>query len=160
MNQPRIAYLDISPRQTGKTERLIQRAKPYLDAGRRVCFVTVEGLIEDMRRRLPGALILKDGEELPNDENTDDAVWFYDEFDWLDSTVIRSGAYYATTPKFIREAGLHTADTDLLLRLIEAHDGHYCRYTWPFNMTDTLIKVRASYSPEDYRLLYLGEFLK
>lgn len=160
MNQPRIAYLDISPRQTGKTERLIQRAKPYLEAGRRVYFITFEGLVEDMRRRLPGALILRDGEELVAAENTEEAVWFYDEFDWLDSTVIRPGAYYATTPKFLREAGVHTAEADVLLRLIVAHGGHYCRYTWPFDMADILNKARASYSPEDFRLLYLGEFLK
>jgi len=160
MNLPKIAYLDISPRQTGKTERLIQRAKTCLDAGRRVYFITFKGLVENMRRRLPGALVLEDGEELPSNENPDDAVWFYDEFDWLNSTVIRPGAYYATTPKFIREAGVDTADTDLLLQLIVAHGGHYCRYTWPFDMAGILQKARAFYSPEDFRQLYLGEFLK
>ncbi|PKA72410.1 hypothetical protein ATI02_5464 [Pseudomonas baetica] len=155
----RIAYLDISPRQTGKTERLIQHAKTHLEAGQRVCFVTLTGLVEDTRRRLPGAAILKDGEELPTDENPDDAVWFYDEFDWLDSIEIRPGAYYATTPKRLREAGL-PVENDMLLRLIAAHGGHYRRYTWPFDMSHILKEARSSYSREDFRLLYLGEFLK
>lgn len=154
----RIAYLDISPRQTGKTERLVQCAKPYLAAGRNVRFVTHYGLVEDMQRRLPGARILPNSEALLDD--TDDSVWFYDEFDWLDSTKVRPGAYYATTPKFLRTLGVDTAENDLLLRLIEANSGHFQRYTWPFYMGDTLSEARLVHSPEDFRLLYLGEFLK
>lgn len=157
MIPPRIAHLEISPRQTGKTERLIQRAKPYLVAGKKVCFVTLNGLVEDMRRRLPGAVILEDGEDVPCGE---DAIWFYDEFDWLNSTRIRAGAFYATTPRFQRTAGVHTAENDLLLRLIEANNRHFCRYTWPTHMPDILEEARASHSPEEFRLLYLGEFLK
>jgi len=159
MSTPQIAYLDISPRQTGKTERLIQRAKTFLEEGRRVYFVTFEGLVEDMGRRLPGALILKDGGDLPSDEH-EDAVWFYDEFDWLDTAQIRRNAFYATTPKRLREAGIDTSENDLLLRLIEAHGGRHCRYTWPFDMAETLKEARTICSPEEFRMWYLGEFLK
>ncbi|TWC36688.1 hypothetical protein FBY02_103224 [Pseudomonas sp. SJZ078] len=160
MIPPRIAHLEISPRQTGKTERLIQRAKPYLVAGRKVCFVTSKGLVEDMRRRLPGAVILEDGKDVPCDEDAENAIWFYDEFDWLNSTRIRADAFYATTPRFQRTVGVHTSENDLLLRLIEANNRYFCRYTWQIHMSDILEEARASHSPEEFRLLYLGEFLK
>ncbi len=113
-----------------------------------------------MQRRLPNARILVDGEKVSSDEEAQDAVWFYDEFDWLGSVDIRQGAYYATTPKFLRVAGLHTAESDVLLRLIEAHGGNHRRYTWPIDMSGTLTEARTHYSPEDFRLLFLGEYLK
>ncbi|MDR6956609.1 hypothetical protein J2W43_000572 [Pseudomonas brassicacearum] len=160
MTPPKIAYLEISPRQTGKTERLIQLAQPYLVAGRKVCFVTVKGLVEDLRRRLPGAVILEDGEDVLFGEDVENAVWFYDEFDWLNSTRIRADAFYATTPRFQRTAGINTSENDLLLRLIEANNRYFCRYTWQIHMSDILEEARASHSPEEFRLLYLGEFLK
>ncbi|WP_027912636.1 hypothetical protein [Pseudomonas sp. URIL14HWK12:I7] len=160
MIPPRIAYLEISPRQTGKTERLVRHAKSCLAAGKRVCFVTLQGSVEDIRHRLPGAFIWGNDEEVPCREDDEGVIWFYDEFDWLDSTKIHAGAYYATTPKFLRTLGEQTAENDLLLGLIEANDRQFCRYTWPVDLSDILKETRASYSPEEFRLLYLGEFLK
>lgn len=158
MTDLRIAYLDISPRQTGKTERLIQHAKLCLSAGQIVRFVTSDGLAEDIQRRLPGAQILLDGDD-PH-EALDGGIWFYDEFDWLKSTKIRSGAYYATTPKFQRVLGVHTAENDLLLRLVQTNEGHFRRYSWAISMDDTVKEARLQHTPEQFRLLYLGEFLQ
>lgn len=158
MTDIRIAYLDISPRQTGKTERLVQHAKSCLSAGRNVRFVTSDGLVEDMQGRLPGAQVLPDREDLHDGIN--DGVWFYDEFDWLKSTKMRPGAYYATTPKFQRVLGVHTAENDLLLRLVQANEGHFRRYSWAIYMDDTIKEARLQHTPEEFRHLYLGEFLQ
>ena len=155
-----IACLDISPRQTGKTTRLIKRARKLLTMGAAVRFVCSKGMKAEVRRQLPGAIVLADGEPLPSDQAPRRGVWFYDEFDWLESVELRQDAYYATTARFIRKLGEHTPENDLLLRLIQANGNWYQRHTWPFDMADTLKEARQLHSPEDFRLLYLGEFLQ
>lgn len=160
MTTVKISYLDISPRQTGKTERLITRAKKHLDAGDKVVFVTLKGLVKDVTRRLPGATLLADTDKLPLIEDLSDAFWFYDEFEWLKSAQIRPNAYYATTPKFLRKLGEPVSPDDLLLSLVEANDGMFCRHYWSFEMDDIITQVRMSLTDEEFRLLYLGEFYK
>lgn len=154
----KIAYLNISPRQTGKTERLVRFAKCYLGTRKKVCFNTLAGMKAEMQARLPGALVLADGEVFPASENPADYFWFYDEFDWMESTAYRAGAFYATTPRFIREMGKHTPDNDLLLRLVQ-NAGKFERHYWPFDMCTTLLEARQFHTPEEFRLFYLGEFL-
>ncbi|EPG6645813.1 hypothetical protein AO946_23390 [Pseudomonas aeruginosa] len=155
-----IACLDISPRQTGKTTRLIKLASKLLTMGATVRFVCSRGMKAEVQRQLPGAIVLADGEPLPRGHDPERGVWFYDEFDWLESVVLRDGAYYATTPRFIRKLGEHTPENDLLMRLVEANGNWYQRHTWPFDMSDTLKEARQLHSPSEFRRLYLGEFLE
>lgn len=153
-----IAYLDISPRQTGKTSRLIERARALLEHDQRVCFVTSKLMKREVQQALPRALVLADSDPFPQGENPTASVWFYDEFDWLEAVEVRPGAYYATTPRFLRRLGEASPDDDVLLRLIEAAGGHFERFYWPFEMGDTIQQARLVHSDEEFRKLYLGEF--
>lgn len=155
----RIAYLEISPRQTGKTTRLIEMAQQKLAEGFPVRFVTFAGMEKEIQAQLPGALVLADGEQLPRGES-EDGVWFYDEFDWLKHAELREGGYYATTPQFLRSPGIkHPAD-DLLPSLLEANGYCYQRCFWPFDMGELLDEARLQRTPDEFRMLYLGEFLQ
>ncbi|WP_454255189.1 hypothetical protein [Pseudomonas sp. Marseille-Q8238] len=153
-----IAYLEISPRQTGKTSRLIETARRLLAAGTAVRFVCLKGMKADIQRQLPGALVMEDGEPFPLDHEPDTGAWFYDEFDWLKSTQVRKGGYYATTARFVRQLGEASADNDVLLQLIQAAGGRFERFYWPFNMGKVLVEARKLHTPKEFRLLYLGEF--
>lgn len=139
----KIAYLDISPRQTGKTTRLIERARLLLEAGSPVRFVCLPGM--------------KDDESFPKDHDPDAGVWFYDEFDWLKSTQVREGGYYATTARFVRKLGEAPIENDVLLQLIQAAGGRFERFYWPFDMGEGLAEARKLHTAEEFRWLYLGE---
>lgn len=156
----RIAYLDISPRQTGKTDRMLARAASIAQQGHTVIYVSPK--LDEERKsalELAGVLVLEDSQPIPDWLNADSATWFYDEFDWLKSTVIREGGYYATTAKRLRFTGRDTPETDLLLALLKANGYRHDRHYWPFDMSGILREARACHSPAEFRLLYLGEFL-
>ena len=160
--KPKIAYLEISPRQTGKTKRLIEFANQLKSDGRSVIFVTLLALCDSVRAQLPGITVLSDGEAPPPDVESSGAVWMYDEFDWLKSTKIRNGAYYATTAKRVRELGVDSPENDLLLELIEINGNRFERHFWFFGLRPDswLTEARLAYSAEDFRAFMLGEFLK
>lgn len=155
-----IAYLEISPRQAGKTTRLVHRARDLTENNQRVCFVTLKGMKREVQRALPRALVLADGEPFPPGENPAASVWFYDEFDWLQSAIWRPGAYYATSPRFIRRPDETPTKPDLLLDLVKRNGYRFERYYWPWDMEEVLREGRALHSAEEFRRLYLGEFLE
>ncbi|MFV2945252.1 hypothetical protein [Pseudomonas japonica] len=151
----RPAYLEISPRQTGKTERLITLAQGRQDAGRNVCFTTRQK--EEIQRRLPGALVLGPKGRFPASLNPDDYDWFFDEFDWLKTAEFVDGGFYSTTPRFLRAVGADPAG-DLLLELLQASGNVLTRNYWSFDMADVLREARGAYSESEFRRFYLGEF--
>ena len=156
-----IAYLDISPRQTGKTTRLCALARALIEQGRRVVYVCPEGMATDIAAALPGAVVLHDGQALPQDVDADSAVWFYDEFDWLTSAKLRAGAYYATTPKRLRDLSRDTTENDLLLQLLHANGNRHERHYWPMMGIGTALDLyRLSFAPEQFRTYALAEFLQ
>jgi hypothetical protein len=162
MSQPlKIAYLEISPRMTGKTSRLRRMAIDIAVQGKQVVFVCSPGLYDFLRFKLVGVCVVRDGDPVPDEINADTAVWFYDEFDWLKTTQLRAGAYYSTTASRQRDPDRDTPSNDLLLRLIEVHGNHYQRFLWPFEMHHLdLAAVRKTMSPAQFRLNYLGEFIQ
>lgn len=151
-----IRGLEISPRQTGKTTRMITKARELLSGGITVRFVCSKGMEAEFKHQLPGATVLADGESLPRGDDPGLGVWFYDEFEWLKSAVLRPNAYYATSPRFLRTLGQQPGD-DLLLQLLEANGGRFERIYWAFDMTECLREARLAYTPEEFRRLYLGE---
>ncbi|EPB6911839.1 hypothetical protein ACRRN4_000517 [Pseudomonas aeruginosa] len=155
-----IAYLEISPRLTGKTTRLCALARDLLAQGRQVIFVCPPGCCADIRRALPGAVVLGDGEPLPAFADPDSAAWFYDEFDWLQNVQVRPGGYYATTAQRLRDPELDTPADDLLLQLLEANGNRHERHFWPFGLNGLAEFGAATEDRDSYRLIYLGEFLK
>jgi len=154
-----IRGLEISPRQTGKTTRMVTKARELLDGGITVRFVCSKGMKACFKRLLPGATVLDDGEGLPPGDDPDLGVWFYDEFESLKSAVLRPNAYYASSPRFMRMLGQPPGD-DMLLQLLEANGGCFERIYWAFDVTEYLREVRLAYTPEEFRRLYLGEFLR
>lgn len=156
-----IAYLDISPRQTGKTARLIKLANQLSASEHAVVYVASKGLVNGLREQMPHVTVLADGARLPDSIDPLKAIWFYDEFDWLKSTQLRQGGYYATTAQRIRTLGVDNPDNDLLMRLLEANGFRFERHFWPFGLDDEwLATLRAEFTPEKFRVLFLGEFLQ
>lgn len=157
----KIAYLEISPRQTGKTTRLAKMACELVDQGEQVVFVMPNhSLVKEWSQRHPVLTVIADGQQLPPDIDPDLAVWFYDEFDWLKSTVIREGAYYATTAARLRVLGRDGPENDLLLQLIQANGQRHDRHLWPFDMSDCIRESRQMMSTDCFRRSMLGEFLR
>ena len=154
----KIAYLEISPRQTGKTARMYELARGVIGKGKKVCFVVCNKYMKkEAKLAVPAALVLADGEPFPHDQNPTEFTWFYDEFDWLKSTEVREGGYYATTARFVRKLGDVPIENDVLLQLIQAAGGRFERFYWPFDMGNELAEVRKLHTAEEFRLLYLGE---
>lgn len=155
-----IAYLDISPRQTGKSTRLIKRANECAATGRPVVFVTFEGLVDQFQQQMPDVFVLRQEQPLPANVEPDEVVWFYDEFDWYEGVEVKAGGYYATTPRFLRKLGDPANEDDLLLQLVKAAQGHFERFYWPFDIQSAIDEARQTHTPEQFRHLYLGEFLQ
>lgn len=156
----KVAYLEISGRLTGKTTRLVKFANELTAQGKTVIFVTPQA--KDLRGRLPGVVVLSDRQAPPDDVDQEQVIWIYDEFDWLKSTKVRDGGYYATTASRVRDLGIDTPETDLLLQLIELNGGSYQRHL----LTPGVIgeayfsEARMVYTHEEYRQMVLGEFLR
>ncbi|ROL87996.1 hypothetical protein [Pseudomonas protegens] len=156
----KIAYLEISGRQTGKTTRLVKIANDLTAQGETVIFVTLQA--EDLLGRLPGVVVLSDHQAPPDDLDQEQAIWIYDEFDWLKSAKACNGGYYATTASRVRDLGIEPPETDLLLQLIELNGGSYQRHLLTPGVIDEAYfnEARAIYNDEQYRQMVLGEFLK
>ncbi|MBB1614229.1 hypothetical protein A9978_17410 [Pseudomonas sp. UMC65] len=156
----KIAYLEISGRLTGKTSRLVKFANELTAQGETVIFVTRKA--KNLHGRLPGVVVLSDRQAPPDDVDQEQAIWIYDEFDWLKSAKVRNSGYYATTASRVRDLGIDTPETDLLLQLIELNGGSYQRHLLTPGVIDEAYfnEARAIYTDEQYRQMVLGEFLK
>lgn len=154
-----IAYLEISPRLTGKTTRLCNLAKIAAVHGKPVAFVCASQLVQWLPVQMPGVTIVADGDPLPSHMDADRTTWFYDEFDRLKSVVFRPGGYYSTTAARLRTLGADLPENDILIRLIQAYGNRHERHLWAFDYRDFLDPHRQSLSPDDFRLSMLGEFL-
>lgn len=158
MTQPKkIAYLEISPRQTGKTQRLVGMARELSAHAAPVVFVCIPGFVQELQAAMPNVTVLADGQPLPLDIDEQRAVWFYDEFDWLKSTVIRAGGYYATTAARLRQAGA-PIEGDILMGLLEANGERHERHLLPSYHWAHIRNHREWMSPAAFRLSMLGEF--
>ena len=157
----RIAYLEISPRQTGKTTRLVKMARELIASGKQVVFVTLRGNVRWISNELPLAIVLDGRMPVSNDlvgVVLPDAVWFYDEFDYLTVVALREGAYYATTAARLRVLGDEQED-DILLQLLKANGNRHERYLWWFDAVDYVRLNREHMSAEQFSLGMRGEFL-
>lgn len=157
----KIAYLEISPRQTGKTTRLAKMASALVEKGKSVVFVVHNSrFANELSQRYPGLTVIGDGQRLPGDIHPDLAVWFYDEFDFLTSTVVREGAYYSTTAARIRVLGRDGPDNDMLMRLVEANGNRHERHLWPLDMSECIRESRLMMTDDCFRRSMLGEYLQ
>lgn len=159
MTIARLLGLEISPRMTGKTTRLIAKAKEHLAKGNLVRVVCCSGHQGYFSKQLPGALVRSDRQQFPANLDPEDGVWFYDEFEWLTNAELRSNAYYYSSPRFIRKIGCDSG-VDLLLRLLNANEGRFERHYWCWDMSECLEGARLTYAPDEFRRLFLGEFFE
>ncbi len=156
MNKPiQIAYLEISGRMTGKTPRLAEIGKEVVAQGKHAILECHPPLASYFRRQFPWMTVVSNGRPLPAWINPDNAVWFYDEFDWLKSVVVRPGAYYSSTARYLRIAGEPVAEDDVLMQLLESN-GNKC--VTHLNH-DSMRHWRVEMPPEQFRLNALGAFL-
>ena len=157
----KIAYLEISPRMTGKTTRLSKLATDLSATGQSVIYVCPPSLVSGLRLDMPGVNVVADGQPVPASVDQSSAIWFYDEFDWLKSTVVRPGGYYATTAARLRN--VETPEPgDVLMRLVVANGNRLERHLWPLwpaEHREFVQDHRAFMSDEQFRLNILGEFL-
>lgn len=154
----KIAYLEISPRMTGKTTRLCKLANDLCATGQSVIYVCPPGLAPGLRIEMPNVTVVADGQPVPEAVDQKEAIWFYDEFDWLKSTAVRPGGYYATTAARLRELGAPDSD-DVLMKLLKANGYRVERHLWPFEYREFVQDHRVCMSAKDFRLGMLGEFL-
>ncbi|WP_395598120.1 hypothetical protein AB4P95_27875 [Pseudomonas sp. A1437] len=155
----KIAYLEISGRQTGKTERLTGIARHLAAEGKSVVYVICNKYCAaDSRMCLPGVTVIVDGDPLPFGIDPDAAIWIYDEFDFQKSVVVRDGAYYATTAEHLRVVGVIPASDDVLMQLLKANGYRHERHLLPDFLRELVHDHRAFMSPGEFRLSMLGEF--
>uniref|UniRef100_A0AAU6W371 Uncharacterized protein n=1 Tax=Pseudomonas phage Cygsa01 TaxID=3138529 RepID=A0AAU6W371_9VIRU len=137
-NFAKARYLEISPRQTGKTHRLIQDATHQRYENDKII-----AIVSCMHRRFwedlaPFAKAIgQSEEEVSNllsrvgiDPRSDKVAWYYDDFDFLHTMPrhIKHGAYYVTTPKTLRDfsnLSEEAVSQDFLLALVLNMDGVY-----------------------------------
>ncbi|CAI8755408.1 Zonular occludens toxin [Pseudomonas sp. IT-P44] len=159
MSQPvKIAYLEISPRMTGKTTRLCKLANDLAASGQSVIYVCLPQLAPRLCLDMPNVNVVADGQPVPETVDQESAIWVYDEFDWLKSTVVRSGGYYATTVARLRDLDNYAPD-DVLMQLVEANGNRVERHLWQIDYRDFVSAHRATMAPDSFRMSMLGEFL-
>jgi thymidine kinase len=128
-------YLEISPRQTGKTTRLVQAATDWINKNLEnhaiICTVNnsakkhVQYLINIYLINNHRIKVITQHESITYLKNL---KWFYDEFDHFEKKnllIIDETGYYVTTPKFIRN---EIKSDDLLMNLLKTKNGEYERY--------------------------------
>lgn len=155
----KIAYLEISPRMTGKTTRLCNMAIAAATNGKPVVFVCAPQLVLWLPVQMPGVTVIADGEPLPSHMHAERCTWFYDEFDQLKSVKFRPGGYYSTTAARLRVMGEDLPENDFLMRLVRDYGNRHERHLWLFDYRDFVSSHRKTMSEDAFRLSMLGEFL-
>lgn len=155
-----IAYLEVSPRMTGKTTRLCNMASiEAAKHGKPVVFVCAPQLVQWLPVQMPDVTVIADGEPLPSHLQAENCLWFYDEFDLLKSVKFRRDGYYSTTAARFRVLGEDLPESDLLMRLVRAYGSRHERHLWWFDYRGFVSSNRQIMSDELFRLSMLGEFL-
>lgn len=130
-------HLEISPRQTGKTTRLVKVAQQWADAGNFAVIVTpnaamashIKQYVNEVKHvgeitfTVPSQLA-----EMKPDLIHDPKVrLFFDEFDFIKSEIpILSTGYYVTTPNRMRtDVDWLNWESDTLLQLLVANNFRY-----------------------------------
>lgn len=135
---PKPRYLEISPRQTGKTHRLIQDAThQHYGNGKVIAIVScMDPRYWKDQAPFAKAIGQSDEEviELLNRAGvapfSDKVAWYYDDFDFLrrQPRIIRHDAYYVTTPKTLRDFSTMSeedVERDFLMTLVLGMGGVY-----------------------------------
>ena len=172
-------YLEISPRQTGKTTRLIEMAN-HLDETREDVSCILVTMNHHMKRYMcshfkknPTILVITQAEVkktmLGYRGRTVTPILFYDEFDFMEpeNVIVNTEFYYATTAKRMRDyidiiewkAGIKR---DPMLSLLKANGWMYTAKSsigWlATDIDEMLYKIRSAY-PDSLYTEYEGRFL-
>ena len=117
-------YLEISGRQSGKGERLIEAVEKHVEAGGVALVVVFDSMTDHMREKLPDNSVVVIPEHLMHSKlvtglepQLKNVRWFYDEFDWLKNVPVKEGAYYCPTASYLRKRDANP-EGDTLLTLV------------------------------------------
>jgi hypothetical protein len=163
-NLPKV-YLEISPRGTGKTHRLIKSAIQYLEENSK----NKVNIVSPSNRN---AIRIKKqiGEYFKNRVFTNENMisdmetyikCFYDEFDFNSNLKeVDCWGYYCTTPRFIRN--LDNLDkNDFLIKLIKATNGLIHNYSYLHVLDDHFISdiiKEKDRTNKQFQTEYLGKW--
>lgn len=123
-------YIEVSPRQTGKSHRLIQDATHQRYGHDKIIVIVSPLDAYYWKQDAPFVKVVAKTEaqaerelaKLGIDPESEKIAWYYDEFDFIKGLEqIRDGGYYTTTPKTLRDYANATPgqlEEDFLLRLV------------------------------------------
>lgn len=133
-------YLEISPRATGKTHRLILAAINYLEEhpSNKVNIVSFNRVANFIRDNIGLYIKFNIKEKVLINANltgVSQVRSFYDEFDYLDLKEIDYNGYYCSSASKIRTIQDIKKKEDFLIKLLNYTNGKYISYT-SFPMLD------------------------
>jgi hypothetical protein len=173
-------YLEVSPRRTGKTTRLVRAIKQYIkeDAQTALVFTHSHSWANELGK-LIGERKRGQVEFMYNKKNFDDYLIgcdrtvtqriFVDEFDFLDWYPIEINGYYVTTPKRQRSVAdmmsfMLGETEDKMLQLIAFNNGHYEQYSpmeWLSRMDVGKIRdLRLAQNRSTYEMEFFSNIFK
>lgn len=124
-----VGGLEISGRQTGKTTRLVKRAKANFLTMPVTIVISDSWNIKSFRAqfRVYSEIKVISESEMPRDladYEFDKGIWCFDEFDWFKRHVpVIKQAHYCTTARHLRDITANPTG-DPLLELIKLYDGY------------------------------------
>ncbi|MCT8467019.1 hypothetical protein KZO85_00310 [Chromohalobacter canadensis] len=151
------AFLEISGRQVGKTHDLCAAALEHCERGGIAIVVTAPGMMDNIKQQAPHAHAVAIPYGLHTNEELLERIavlsrvrWFFDEFDWYPDVPVIPGAYYCTTPKFVRRANADPAG-DTLLTLAQLLGG-------PTRQRACPAQIGEHYPPHEHPTLMHGVY--
>lgn len=166
-------YLEISGRQSGKTQRLIAAVENHAASNGMAVLVVGDGMLDVVKGRLaqvrgpeerPPVLIISyswmssEVAELLKilEPYLPSPRWFFDEFDWHDGVPVKDGAYYCTTARYLRNQDA-SAEGDTLLTLVEKLGKPVLQMPSPISKEDA---EEYSDSETERALLFGGQYME
>lgn len=171
-------YLEIGPRRTGKTSRLVRAVREFISVDKQVALIFPhnrawqQAQFPDQRgnRQLEFMYSNKQfNDYLQGCDRSKHYRVFVDEFDFMQDYPIDIDGYYATTPKRQRTLTdmanfILGENDDKMLELIRFNNGHYEQYSpmqWLGQMTLNEVKsLRRNYNYEGFEMEFFGNVFK
>ena len=173
-------YLEISPRRTGKSTRLIKAVQEWIATEKNVALMFPHNhswareLGKSIGERPRDSVEFVYGSQnfynlMEGCDRTKNFKVFVDEFDFIQWFPVDREGYYATTPKQYRSKKdivdfMLGEKTDPMLDLIQMNDGKYEQYSpmsWMKDMSITQLKdMEKMYEREHYQQEFFGNAFK
>lgn len=166
----KVRYLEISPRQTGKTYRMIQDAthRRYVEDKHIIIVSRMPKSVWKEQDMIPFAKVIASTESDALEQiyklglKPEQCAWYYDEFDFLKGHItIREDGYYATTARFVRKLNMMSEeerDGDVLLRLVAVQRNMVTTCAVGPHRAKLYAEMADNFDPEHNRTEIHGQF--